>query len=92
MLDLIGTFARNLKLIDRSEANLSLLAEAESKLAEHDDDVELLRAVGRWPVGTKATVVADHGESKLIEVSDERRQLLDLFEVSAADLKLISQH
>ncbi|HVO55009.1 MAG TPA: hypothetical protein VMT37_11420 [Solirubrobacterales bacterium] len=67
------------------------MAIADSKITENDY-VELRSAVGRWPAGTRGTAVLDHGESKLIEVSDERGQMLDLFEVSAADLKLISQH
>lgn len=64
---------------------------AQPQITENDY-VELRCTVGRWPAGTRGTAVLDHGKSKLIEVSDERGQMLDLFEVSEADLKLISQH
>ena len=57
-----------------------------------NDVVELKRTVGRWPAGTQGTAVSDHGASKLIEVSDNQGQMLDLFEVAEVDLRLISQH
>jgi hypothetical protein len=57
-----------------------------------NDYVELSCAHGKWPAGTRGTAVSDHGASKLIEISDERGQMLDLLEVSATDLRLISPH
>jgi hypothetical protein len=57
-----------------------------------NDCVELARSTRKWPAGTRGTAVSDHGASKLIEISDDRGQMLDLVEVDEADLRLISQH
>lgn len=56
------------------------------------DYVELTRPIGKWRAGTRGTAVSDHGLSKLIEVSDDQGQMLDLFEVGEEDLRLISKH
>lgn len=58
-------------------------------LITENDYVELKGNVGQWPAGTRGTAVSDHGASKLIEVSDDRGQMLDLFEVAEEDLVLI---
>lgn len=57
-----------------------------------NDVVELTRAIGKWTAGTRGAVVADHDVWKLVEVSDDRGQMLDLLEVDNCDLKLISQY
>jgi hypothetical protein len=57
-----------------------------------NDYVELIHPVGKWPAGTRGTAVSDYGAWKLLEVSDELGQMLDLFDVAESDLKLISQH
>lgn len=62
------------------------------QLISENDYVELTRPIGKWPVGTRGTAVSDHGLSKLIEVSDNQGQMLDLFEVAEEDLRLISKH
>jgi hypothetical protein len=67
------------------------MAIAPAKITENDV-VELRRDIGRWPAGTQGTALSDHGASKLVEVSDDEGQMLDLFEVAEKDLKLISQH
>jgi hypothetical protein len=56
------------------------------------DYVELLDAVGRWPAGTRGTVVDERGEWKQIEISDDQGQTLDLISVAEPRLKLISRH
>ncbi len=56
------------------------------------DYVELLDAVGRWPAGTRGTVVDERGEWKQIEISDDQGQMLDLISVAEPRLKLISKH
>ena len=56
------------------------------------DYVELLDAVGRWPAGTRGTVVDERGEWKQIEISDDRGQMLDLISVAEPRLKLIARH
>jgi hypothetical protein len=57
-----------------------------------NDYVELMLSVGTWPTGTRGTAVSDHGASKLVEISDDNGQMLDLVEVPEAHLKLISSH
>jgi hypothetical protein len=57
-----------------------------------NDYVELIRANGKWPAGTRGTAVSDHGVWKLVEVSDDQGQMLDLLEVDDCDLKLITPY
>lgn len=57
-----------------------------------NDYVELVQPVGVWAAGIRGTAVSDYGAWKLIEISDDRGQMLDLIEVAEADLRLISQH
>lgn len=57
-----------------------------------NDYVELIRDIGRWPSGTRGTVVSDHETWKLVEISDDHGQMLDLLEVDGGDLRLITQH
>ena len=56
------------------------------------DFVELLDAVGRWPAGTRGTVVDERGEWKQIEISDDQGQMLDLISVAEPRLRLIAKH
>ncbi|MGN6664965.1 MAG: hypothetical protein ACTHK6_12300 [Solirubrobacterales bacterium] len=65
------------------------MAITSSKITENDV-VELTRPAGRWPAGTQGTAVSDHGSSKLVEISDERGQMLDLVEVAERHLKLVA--
>jgi hypothetical protein len=60
-------------------------------LITENDYIELRRDIGRWPAGTRGTAVSDHGPSKLIEISDDQGQELDLFEVAEEDLELIER-
>jgi hypothetical protein len=64
------------------------MALARTKITEHDV-VALKRDIGRWPAGTRGTALIDHGPSKLVEISDNRGQELDLLEVADEDLKLL---
>lgn len=59
---------------------------------EENDCVELTDQVGKWPAGTCGTAVLDHGPAKLVEVSDDRGQELDMFVVPNEKLKLTSMH
>ena len=67
------------------------VAVSQAKIAEYDV-VRLKRDVGRWRAGTNGAVVSDHGSSKLIEISDERGQELDMIEVAEEDLALIEKY
>lgn len=64
---------------------------AHTQITENDI-VELTRGIGQWPAGTQGAVVSDHIAWKLVEISDERGQMLDLLEVEDCDLKLIAQY
>lgn len=57
-----------------------------------NDVVEMLEAVGRWPAGRIGAVVSDYGDVKLIEIADERGEMLDLVQVPEPRLRLISKH
>jgi hypothetical protein len=61
------------------------------RITEHDV-VELKRDIGSWPAGTVGTALVDHGPSKLVEISDDRGQELDSFEVAGEDLKLVEHY
>ena len=56
------------------------------------DVVELLDRVGKWPAGTEGTVVSDHGDIKLVEISDDRGVMLDLISVPEPRLKLVIKY
>jgi hypothetical protein len=58
------------------------------------DVVELREAVGRWPAGTTGTVVSDHGDVKLVEISEDQPPgaMLDLIYVDEAKLKLVTKY
>lgn len=56
------------------------------------DVVELLKPVGKWPAGTRGAVVSDHGDVKLVEISDDQGQMLDLISVAEPRLKLIAKY
>jgi hypothetical protein len=57
-----------------------------------NDFVELLDAVGQWPSGSRGTVVSERGESKLVEIADERGVALDYVSVHEPGLKLVGKH
>lgn len=60
-------------------------------ITEHDY-VEFRQDIGKWPAGTRGTALIDHGVSKLVEISDDEGQELDLLEVPEEKLKLITPH
>lgn len=70
------------------------------KQAIHENDVvELIDAVektqedGQWPAGIRGTVVAEHDQHKLIEISDDDNgQMLDLVSQTEDRLKLITKY
>lgn len=56
-----------------------------------DDFVQLVDAVGDWPPGTRGTVVSERGESKLVEIADDRGIALDYVSVREPRLKLVGK-
>lgn len=58
------------------------------------DVVELREPFGKWPAGTTGTVVSDHGDVKLVEISEDQPPgaMLDLIYVAEASLKLVTKY
>ena len=67
------------------------MASVKHAIGEHDF-IELLDGAGKWVPGTTGTVVSDHGDSKLIEISDDRGVMLDLIEVAEDRLRLVTKY
>ena len=61
------------------------------KITENDH-VVLTQPMRGWPAGTEGAVVSDHGAVKLVEISDDRGQELDMFIVPEEKLRLITQY
>jgi len=53
------------------------------------DVVSFKEAIEDWPAGTTGTVVADFGNDKMVEISDDDGQELELFGVAEEDLELV---
>lgn len=52
------------------------------------DVVSFKEAVDQWPPGTRGTVVADYGDHKMVEISNDRGEGLDFPIVPVSNLKL----
>jgi hypothetical protein len=66
----------------------------ENDVVELTQPVAKVQGTGQWPAGTRGTVVAEHGEHKLIEISDDADygQMLDMVSVTENRLKLITKY
>ena len=66
----------------------------ENDYVELIDPVDKTQAAGQWPAGTRGTVVSEHDQHKLIEISDHDNygQMLDLVSVTEDRLKLITKY
>jgi hypothetical protein len=63
---------------------------------EHDvvaliDPVKKTQYPGKWPAGTVGAVVSDYGDVKLVEIVNDRGEMLDLIQVREPQLKLIAK-
>lgn len=56
------------------------------------DEVEFKRDVGRWPAGTRGTVLSPRGKSMAVKISGEEGERLALLLVPEKDLELVAQH
>jgi hypothetical protein len=56
------------------------------------DVVSFVEEIGEWPAGTTGTVVIDYGDVKMVEISNERGEVLDLPLVPVEKLDLIAKH
>ncbi len=67
-------------------------------LIGENDFVALVQAfaktqnAGNWPAGTTGTVVSDYGDVKLVEISDDEGQMLDLIQAPENRLTLITKY
>jgi hypothetical protein len=55
-------------------------------MIEEHDVVRFLAPVGRWPAGTKGTVISVHPGAMLVEMSGEADSCLDLMEYVPVEL------
>jgi Domain of unknown function (DUF4926) len=69
------------------------------KQAIHENDVvaltkaiDKIQGVGQWPAGTTGTVVAEHSEHKMIEISNGRGETLDFISQTEDQLELIAKY
>jgi hypothetical protein len=51
-----------------------------------------VEGVGKWPAGTMGAVVIDFGDHKMVEISNDRGETLDLPVVAVEKLELVSKH
>jgi hypothetical protein len=72
----------------------SILKQAihENDVVEFTQTVDKVEGAGQWPPGTMGTVVAEHSEHKLIEISNDRGEALDYISQTEDQLKLITKH
>jgi hypothetical protein len=47
---------------------------------------------GKWPAGTRGTVVIDLGDHKMVEISNDRGETLDMPVVPVEKLKLVTKY
>jgi hypothetical protein len=66
----------------------------ENDVVELTEPVDKVEATGQWPAGTRGTVVAEHDQHKLIEISDDANYgaTLDMVSVTEDRLKLITKY
>ncbi len=66
-------------------------------IGEHDyvaltEAIDKDESTGTWPAGTRGTVISDYGDHKMIDISNELGETLDMPTVPVEKLKLISKH
>lgn len=67
------------------------MATARQEIGEIDV-VVFAKAVGKWPAGTRGTVVHDFGDDKMVEIANDRGETLDLPVIPADKLELIAKY
>lgn len=56
------------------------------RVIEEHDVVRFLAPIGKWPVGTKGTVISVHPDAMLVEMNGEADSCLDLMVYAPIDL------
>jgi hypothetical protein len=64
----------------------------ENDYVELTQPVDKVEGTGQWPAGTRGTVVAEHDQHKMIEISDDHGVALDFISQPEDQLKLVSKH
>lgn len=66
----------------------------ENDVVEFTQPVDKTQEAGQWPAGTRGTVVAEHDQHKLIEISDDDNygQMLDMVSQTEDQLELIVKY
>ncbi len=73
------------------------MATVKQAIGEHDvvtfvDAVEKAESVGTWPAGTTGAVISDYGDHKMIDVTNEQGETLDMPVVPVEKLRLAAKH
>lgn len=66
-------------------------------IGEHDyvaltETIDKAESAGTWPAGTRGTVISDYGDHKMIDISNDLGETLDMPVVPVEKLELISKH
>ncbi len=66
-------------------------------IGEHDvvaptEPIDKDEGTGTWPAGTVAAVISDFGDHKMIDISNDRGETLDMPTVPVEKLRLVSKH
>ena len=73
------------------------MAAVKQKIGEIDyvefkEEIDKVESTGKWPAGTRGTVVDDYGDHKMVEILNNLGLTLDLLVVAEAKLKLIRHY
>jgi len=81
------------------ETGATMATHGEQTIGEIDvvaftEAIDKVEGTGKWPAGTRGTVVSDYGDHKEVEISDADNYgaTLDMPVVPVEKLKLISKH
>ncbi len=59
---------------------------------EFTEAIDKFESAGKWPAGTRGTVVDDYGDHKMVEILNNLGLTLDLLVVAEEKLKLIAKY
>lgn len=78
-------------------ASVKPAATVKPAIGEHDvvaliAAVDKVERIGKWPAGTIGAVISDYGHHKMLDITNERGETLDMPVVGVEKLRLITQH
>ena len=65
---------------------------AEIDYVAFTEEIDKDEGTGKWPAGTRGTVVIDLGDHKMVEISNDRGETLDMPVVPVEKLDLVTKH